>query len=102
MTRKIKFVVNAARWFDRVNGNTYHSVNVTRCRDGQVISGGMEYGYGECYKQTALGIMAVNKWLPVKYRSSKMRCYFERANNYPIQWNVTDGLKRDCIANGKG
>ena len=57
---------------------------------------------GERLIDIDLALMAVNKWLPVKYRSSKMRCYFERANNYPIQWNVTDGLKRDCIANGKG
>ena len=25
---------------------------------------------------------------------------YERENNYPIDWVVTDGLKRDCIANG--
>lgn len=25
---------------------------------------------------------------------------YEMENGYPINWNVTDGLKRDCIANG--
>lgn len=48
--QKIKFVCNAVKWFDKVNGNTYHSVRVTRCSDGAVIAGvhpPYEQGYGE-------------------------------------------------------
>ena len=26
---------------------------------------------------------------------------YERENNYPILWTVSDGLKRECVANGK-
>ena len=32
--REIKFVCYAVRWFDRINGNTYHSVRVERVKDG--------------------------------------------------------------------
>ena len=99
MTRKIKFVCNAIRWFDRVNDNTYHSVRVTRVRDGKTITHGITYGYSDQYRQTALEIMSNNKWLPVKYREINVWNY-ERENNSPIMWNVSDGLKRDCIANG--
>ena len=99
--KRIKFVVNAARWFDRVNGNTYHSVNITDTDTGAKLYGAMAYGYGDSYKQTALELMAGAKWLPEKYQD-KARIYaFERENDYPISWHVTDGKKRDCIANGK-
>ena len=105
MGRKIKYTCRAYRWFDKVNGNTYHSVRVTRLRDNKTIVASCQYGYGDHYRQTALELMAVNKWLPPKYRErhengmSKSYLY-ERENNYPIEWMVTDGLKRDCVANG--
>ena len=102
---KYKFTCNAVKWFDKVNGNTYHSVRIIRHRDGEVLVGSFQYGYGDHYRQTALEIMAACKWLPVKYRghhengSSKAYDY-ERENNYPILWNVSNGLKRECVANG--
>ena len=102
---RIKFIAIACRWFDRVNGNTYHSVRITRCRDGAILACPMTYGYGECYKQTALEAMGKTKWLPVKYRGPAThgsRAFdYERENNYPISWSVSDGLKRDCVANGQ-
>ena len=109
MENKIKYVANAVRWFDKVNGNTYHSVNITRIEDGAKIYCPYEYGYGEHYKQTALTAMVENGWLPEEYISNvnnipagkKGYYMYERENGYPIMWNVTDGLKRDCIANGK-
>ena len=97
--RKIKFVCNAVRWFDKINGNTYHSVRITRMKDDKVLnSSSMCYGYGSSYEQTALKLMSKNKWLPVKYRKDNSWLY-ERENNYPIIWNVADGLKRDMINN---
>lgn len=111
MENKIKFVVNAVRWFDKANGNTYHSVNITDVETGKTIYCPMTYGYGEHYRQTALCAMYKKMWINnVDYtddmndlgKSGKQGIYlFERENNYPIMWNVTDGLKRDCIANGQ-
>ena len=49
-------VIEARRWFERTNGNTYHSVNVYV--NGECV--GREpfaYGYGEHYLQTALNIL---------------------------------------------
>lgn len=108
---KIRFVCHAVKWFDKVNGNTYHSVRITRCRDGAQIVGQYapyEYGYGDQYRQTALSAMEAAKWLPPKYRGKDPdsscrfnKCFsYERENNYPISWLVVDGLKRDMIANG--
>ena len=96
----------AARWFDKAIGNTYHSVRITRTRDGKTILCPFQYGYGDHYRQTALEAMARAKWIPVKYRGrnkngSSEAMGYERENEYPIDWNVSDGLKRDCIANGE-
>jgi len=96
---KIKFVVNACRWFDKVNGNTYHSSNITRVSDGAVLYVPFQYGYEEHYKTTALEAMSAADWFPRKYHNLKNN--YERENNYPILWSVTDGLKRDCVANGR-
>jgi len=103
--RKIKYVAHAARWFDKVNGNTYHSVQITRVRDSKVIFCPFQYGYGDQYRYTALEAMAEAKWLPVRNRTTKKDVFtksfmYERENDYPIQWIVSDGLKRDCIRNG--
>lgn len=106
-TRKIKYIAHACRWFDKVNGNTYHSVRITKVSTGETIYCQFQYGYGDHYRQTALDAMEKAKWLPVKYRGRDentgypLNYAYERENNYPIDWIVTDGLKRDCVANGK-
>lgn len=105
MNRIIKFTVIVKKWFDKVNGNTYHSVRCIRHCDNAIIGGQYRYGYGEHYKQTALEIMYKAGWLKdsglcLEPPDKDLFCY-ERENNYPILWSVTNGLKRDCIANGK-
>lgn len=97
---KIKFVCKAVRWFDRVNGNTYHSVRITRTSDKAILGHEWTYGYGDAYKQTALKTMDKFGWLPKEYSGDKS-WLFERENGYPIEWVVMDGLKRDMIANGR-
>jgi len=96
---KIKFVCHAVKWFDKVNGNTYHSVRITNTKTGETIANGFQYGYGDHYRQTALMRMLKADWIP-GYNEKTIYSY-ERENNYPIQWIVSHGLKRDCIANGK-
>lgn len=106
-----KFTVIAKKWFDKVNGNTYHSVRCIRHKDNDIVVGQFQYGYGEHYKQTALEIMFEAGWFPKKYivdykhasKSKQLESVFmyERENNYPILWTVSAELKRDCVANGE-
>lgn len=97
MKTEIKYICNAVKWFDKVNGNTYHSVKITRCSDGEQISHEWTYGYGDQYRQTALETMQKAGWIP----SDSSLWDYERINNYPIYWGVSKGLKRDMVANGK-
>lgn len=100
MKNTIKFFAVAVRWFDKVNGNTYHSVKITRCRDGAVIVCPFQYGYGTQYEATALQEMMRVKWIPKQYRTSSDLWRYQRECGYPVKFTVTDGLKRDCVANG--
>lgn len=105
MANKIKFIAHAVKWFDRVNGNTYHSVRVTRVKDGLTIGSPMQYGYGDQYRYTALNLMLQHGWIPKRYGKKGVHggndvYLYEREHNYPIDWNERHGLKKECIANG--
>ena len=96
---QILFIANACTWRDKVNGNTYHSVRITRCSDGEELLVPYQYGYGEHYRQSSREAMLKAGWLPNTYNKDNAYLY-ERENDYPILWNVSDGLKRDCVSNG--
>lgn len=86
---KYQFSVNAVKWFDKVNGNTYHSVRCVRHSDGAVVVGQFQYGYGDQYQYTALNAMLETGWLPEKYgekqpHGGNLVYLYERENNYPI------------------
>ena len=98
--QKILFVANVVKWFDKVNGNTYHSVRITRVKDGKTVCAPFQYGYGEHYRQSGLEAMINARWIK-GYTSADVYGKYEREKNYPILWNVSDGLKRDCVANGR-
>ena len=113
MNRVLKFTVVAKKWFDKINGNTYHSVRCIRHKDNAVVVGQFRYGYGEHYKQTALSVMYHAGWFKnyrqqkttqdgTRYRYTQASVYLlEREQNYPILWTVSEGLKRDCVTNGE-
>jgi len=101
MKNRKLFTCYAARWFDSLNGNTYHSVRIVRHCNGQQIAQGETYGYGRHFEQTALKLMLERKWISnVAYNKGNVYSY-ERENNYPINWFVSDGLKRDMKRNAE-
>ena|SRR3990167_911001 len=54
MITQEKYLIEVKLWFDRVNGNTYHSLRIINILNSEVITTiGITYGYGEQYKQTA-------------------------------------------------
>lgn len=98
MERKIEFIAHAVKWFDKVNGNTYHSVRIERVKDGAILKSlPINYGYGDHYRQTALDLMVEHSWIDQKYKGKNH--LYERGNNYPISWSVTNGLKREMKEN---
>ena len=49
---KMKVYITAAKWFDKINGNTYHNAKIT-LSDGTSFYSGFQYGYGSQYRESA-------------------------------------------------
>jgi len=99
MERDIKYIATIKKWFDKVNGNTYHSARILRVRDDKEIKVKWQYGYEEQYKQSCFKEMQEQEWI-VKFDNYSVN-YWQRKNNYPIKWiDKGHGLKRDMIAWG--
>jgi hypothetical protein len=52
----VHYTIEGRRWFDRINGNTYHSTRVYKNNEliGHVP---FEYGYGDQYQQTGIQLL---------------------------------------------
>ena len=100
MERSIKYIATIKKWFDKANGNTYHSARIIRLKDDKEIRVKWKYGYEEQYKTSCFKEMQNQKWL-VKYDNYSVG-YWQRRNNYPIKWiDKGHGLKRDMVAWGE-
>jgi hypothetical protein len=64
--KQIKYIAEVFKWFDKINGNTYHAVNLYDLGHNLIYSSGLCYGYGEHYKQTLkAGLKKLNIELPL-------------------------------------
>jgi len=59
----IKFVIHSKKWHDKINGNTYHAVNVLNTQNNLMIASSFRYGYSNQFLQSASEIMIKNKWI---------------------------------------
>lgn len=84
-----KFLVIAKKWFDKIKGNTYHSVKITDLETGKVYIVGKTYGYGSFYEYTAINKLIAERLIDAKYGEYEYYNY-EIENNYPIIWEVID------------
>lgn len=48
-----KFVIIGAKWFDSVNGNTYHNAKIIDPTSNKIYYCGFQYGYGSQYLTSA-------------------------------------------------
>jgi hypothetical protein len=90
-------LVQGRRWFDSINGNTYHSVSVEV--DGEVVGVvPFAYGYDDQYLETALELLIEKRVLPkLKYDNGvsyglRRTC---EALDIRLETTVRDGLKRE-------
>ena len=93
MERTIRFFIVVKKWFDKVNGNTYHSVKATDTQTGKVYIKGITYGYGSHYEHTAINLLVDNGLIDSKYKGYEYSKY-QRENNYPIEWEVIEDCKK--------
>ena len=54
---KMNLTIIAKKWFDDINGNTYHSVTIPEKK----LYSGMAYGYDRQYEYTASELMGIDR-----------------------------------------
>ena len=66
--------IEGRRWFERTNGNTYHSVRIF-ANGEELACLPYQYGYGDCFLQTAIDWLKENKLVPsdAKYGTLYLR-----------------------------
>jgi hypothetical protein len=83
---------NARKWFDKINGNTYHSVRMTVAGVGVYIP--RQYGYGDQWRQSATEWLWDNGILEKDYHANGNPKYHDSYAR--INWgNAIDSLKRE-------
>lgn len=87
-----KYRIECKRWFERANGNTYHSATIYR--DGeQVAREPFEYGYGEQCLQTAWKLLQGIGAIP---ESDSYRGTIGLRETYGVHYSIADvKRKRD-------
>lgn len=80
--KNIKYIANVYKWFDKINGNTYHSINLYDLNNNLVLSTGLCYGYGEHYLQT------------LKQHLIKLNLYEE---NKPLKEYIFFNINENCL-----
>lgn len=79
-------LIEGRRWFDKVNGNTYHSATLY-VNNKKIDRVPFEYGYGDSYIQT--GYTLIEKNYNIKISG------WRDLEGYNVRTTVQDGLKRD-------
>lgn len=85
------------RWFDKINGNTYHSTQVI-INDEDSFYEGMTYGYDRAYEQTAQEILikkVLNKRASNKLKDNRNMFQFFKNRNITIISHHKDVKKKD-------
>ena len=66
-----RFLIVGAKWWDKVNGNTYNSAIIKDLKTNKYYYIDFNYGYGECWKYEA-----------IKYIENNLTNYKLEYNNY--------------------
>jgi hypothetical protein len=87
-------IINARRWFDHNDGNTYHSSDIFV--DGEPIEGvKFAYGYGDHYEETAMEKLIEQHFITDRDRHEALWRWCER-NGVKLHRTVIDvSRKRD-------
>lgn len=89
---KIKYTATAKEWFDKVNGNSYFSVQIKNLENGEIIYIPYQYGYGNHYQDEVKKLLNLNGYNSCKHKNELI---------LPIEFiKIENCLKRDVKAWG--
>ena len=90
--------VNAKEWFDKVNGNSYFSMNVTidyGTETEQSFYVPVQYGYGDHYRDEAFKELQERKIIPKQDKVSSYWQYYRDNNIIARHYKQEKCLKRE-------
>ena len=87
----IKYIAHCKKWRDKINGNTYFSVQVDNLKTNEVLKIPFQYGYGDHFKSITLNQLCK------KDKTSKFSLYHDY-----IKWvNQNNCTKIEVVSWGK-
>jgi hypothetical protein len=102
---KIKTIdISAKEWFDKVNGNSYHSAQVIinyGLNDQRTIYCPLQYGYGDSYKYTTLKALQDAGEMPAQDGLTPPHIAYSDMGIIVRNNKQENCLKRDVIAWGQ-
>ena len=84
---KIKYIATAKEWRDKVNGNSYFSVQVKNLKNGKIMYMPYQYGYGNHFEDE------VKQLLNLKGRVSELPIEFIKIENCSKKDVIAWGLE---------
>ena len=91
--KKLTRVCIVKKWFDKLNGNTYHKVKLFL--NGEVLESDYTYGYENQYEQTAYNLFNTNEsWKDKPFRFPNINVFTNTIYFEVIQVNTKKELKK--------
>jgi hypothetical protein len=87
----IKYIAHSKKWRDKINGNTYFSVQITDLKNNEILKVPFQYGYGDHFKSVSLNQLCKND------NTSKFSLYHDF-----IKWIDQDKCKKTEVLNWGG
>ena len=89
-----KYLIEVFEWFDKINGNSYFSLDITDITTNKlIVSTGLQYGYGDHYRTVAYDELVKLKRVKESDRHN------HRLNDRRFIYRKTENcLKKDLVA----
>tara|TARA_R100000773_G_C4198007_1_gene101447 strand:- start:615 stop:923 length:309 start_codon:yes stop_codon:yes gene_type:complete len=89
--KMIKYIAHSKKWRDKINGNTYFSVQITDLKNNETMKVPFQYGYGDHFKSITLNQLCK------KDNTSKFSLYHDF-----IKWIDEKDCKKKDVLNWGG
>ena len=87
-------IITGKKWFDKINGNTYHSSNITIIYNDKSIKefyNPFQYGYGDSYIHTSFQLLEKEKVLNLNSSSHWRYC---QDNNIVLHYSCAENCRK--------
>ena len=87
-------IINGKKWFDKVNGNTYHSSDIKVIYNDKSVKefyNQFQYGYGDHYIYTSFALLEKENILNL---NGKIYCRYCQDNNIVLSYSCAENCRK--------